>query len=144
LTKSGKVEGTIQQLRFCDSEGHNWVLPPKRYRALRLIEALMAASIDFLSQPSNMSSVQLSLLHSLKLEYSNDLGELSSDSSKGELLNVSLPSGTTNTPISNSNCNKLSKSVLTHIGSPIQSSFSRPCSTPILKSVPMSWNALDA
>jgi hypothetical protein len=64
------------------------VLPPKRYRAFGLTLALLAASIDLLSQPSNMSSIQPLLLRSVKLECFNDLVQLSNDSYEGELSNT--------------------------------------------------------
>jgi hypothetical protein len=58
LSKSSKIDRSILQLRFHDNEGHHWVLPPRWYRAFGLIAVLMAASIDLLSQSSDMSSVQ--------------------------------------------------------------------------------------
>jgi hypothetical protein len=49
LSKSGKVDRSILELRFRDNEGQHWVLLPGRYRAFRLTAALMAASTDLLS-----------------------------------------------------------------------------------------------
>jgi hypothetical protein len=98
MSKSGEVDRSILQLRFCDNEGHHWVLPPGWYRAFGLTSTLMVASIDLLSHPSNMSSIQPPLFYFVKLECPNDLVHLSSDSYKGESPNVSLPILTTNTP----------------------------------------------
>ena len=44
MSKSAKIDRSIQHFRFLDNEGHHWVLPPGRYRAFRLIVALMVAS----------------------------------------------------------------------------------------------------
>jgi hypothetical protein len=49
------------------------VLPLRWYRAFGLILALLATSTNMLFQPSDMSSVQASFLHSMKLECPNDL-----------------------------------------------------------------------
>jgi hypothetical protein len=111
LSKLGKLDRSILHLRFRDNEGYHWVLPLGWYRAFGLIAILMAASTDLLSQPSDMSSVQPPLLHSVKLKCPNDLVHLSSDSSKGELPNVSLPTPTIDTPVSNSKCSELLKSI---------------------------------
>jgi hypothetical protein len=82
MSKSGEVDRSILQLRFRDNDGYHWILPPGRYRAFGLTAALMAASTDLLSQPSNMSSVQPPFLHSVKLEFLDGLVHLSSDSSE--------------------------------------------------------------
>jgi hypothetical protein len=63
LSRSRKVDRSILQLSFCDDEGHHWLFPPKHYRAFGLNVALMAASTNLVSQPSDMSSFQISLLH---------------------------------------------------------------------------------
>jgi hypothetical protein len=97
-----------------------------RYKAFGLTAALMAASTKLLSQPSNMKSVQPPLLHSMKLECPDGLVHLSSDSSRGELFNVSLPIPATNTPVSNFKYNEISKSVFKPNGSSGHSNFSRP------------------
>ena len=76
----------------------------------------MATSSDLLSQPSNMSSIQPSLFHYVKLECPNDLVHLFSDSSKGDISNVSLKIPTIHIPISNSKYSKHSKSVFIPIG----------------------------
>jgi hypothetical protein len=126
LSESGEVDRSILQFRFHDNEGHHWLLPLGRYRAFRLTAALMATSIDILSQPSDMSSVQPPLLHSVKLERPDDLVHLSSNSSEDELPNISLPSPAAHTLVSDSKYNELLKSAFTPIGSSGQSSFSRP------------------
>jgi hypothetical protein len=120
------------------------VLPPRRYRAFGLTAALMAASTDLLSQPSDMSSVQPPLLHSVKLEFPDGLVHLSSDSSEGELPSASLPSPATHTPKTDSKCTKHSKSIFTPVGSSGHSNLSCPRSIPILESIPVSCSALDA
>jgi hypothetical protein len=58
LSESGKVDRTILQLSLRDDEGHFWLLPLGRYRAFGLNTAFMAASMNFVSQPSDMSSIQ--------------------------------------------------------------------------------------
>jgi hypothetical protein len=58
LFESGKVDRTILQLSLRDDEGQLWLLPPGRYKAFGLNVAFMAASMDLISQPSDMSSVQ--------------------------------------------------------------------------------------
>jgi hypothetical protein len=126
LSESGEVDRSILQFRFHDNEGHHWLLPLGRYRAFGLTAALMAASTDILSQPSDMSSVQPPLLQSVKLERPDDVVHLSSDSSEDELPNVSLPSPVAHTPISDSKYSEQLKSAFTPIGSSGQSSFSRP------------------
>jgi hypothetical protein len=73
LSESGKVDRTILQVSFRNDEGQLWLLPPGRYRAFGLNVALMAASTDLVLQPSNMSSVQPPLLHSVKLEKPDNL-----------------------------------------------------------------------
>jgi hypothetical protein len=60
--KSGKVDRTILQLSLHDDEGQLWLLPLGRYRASGLNAALMAASTDLVSQPSDMSNVQPPLI----------------------------------------------------------------------------------
>jgi hypothetical protein len=126
MSKSGEVDRSILQLRFRDNDGHHWVLPPRRYRAFGLTAAFMAASTNLLSQPSDMSSVQLPLLHSIKLEFPDSLVHLSSDSSEDELPSCSLPSPTTHTPKTDSKCTEHSKSVFTPVGSSGHSNLSRP------------------
>jgi hypothetical protein len=102
------------------------LLPLGRYRAFRLNATLMAASTDLLSQPSNMSSVQPPLFHFVKLKRPNDLVHLSSDSSKDELSNVSLPTPASHIPVSDFKCSEPLKSTLTPIGSSGHSNFSCP------------------
>jgi hypothetical protein len=102
------------------------LLPPGQYRAFGLNAALMAASTDLILQPSDMSNVQPPLLHSMKLEKPDNLVNLSSDSSKGALLNVPPPTPATHTPLRNSKCSEHSKSVFTPIGSSGHSNLSRP------------------
>jgi hypothetical protein len=126
MSESGEVDRSILQLRFRDNDGHHWVLPPGRYRAFGLTAALMAASTDLLSQPSDMSSVQPPLLHSVKLEFPDGLVHLSSDSSEDELPSASLPSPAAHTPNTDSKCTKHSKSVFTAVGSSGHSNLSRP------------------
>ena len=86
----------------------------------------MAASTNLMSQPSDMSSVQSPLLHSVKLECLDNLVNLSSDSSKGAIPSVSLPTPTAHIPISNSKCNEHSKSIFTPVGSYGHSNLSQP------------------
>jgi hypothetical protein len=136
LIESGKVDRSILQLRFLDNEGYHWVLLPRRYKAFGPNATLMATSTDHLSQPSDISSVQPPLLHSVKLECPNDLVYLSSDSSKDELPNVSLPTPTVSTHVSNSKCSEPLKSVFTSIDSPNHSSFSRPLLKPNTRECP--------
>jgi hypothetical protein len=88
LSKSSKVERTILHISFCDDEGQLWLLPPRCYRTFELNAALMATFTDLVSQPSDMSSIQPPLLHSMKLEKPNNLVNLSSDSSEGVIPNV--------------------------------------------------------
>jgi hypothetical protein len=85
LSKSGKVDRSILQFSFCDNEGQLWLLFPGRYRVFGLNAVLMAASTDLVSQPSDMSSVQSSLLYLVKVESPDNLVYLSSDSSKGAI-----------------------------------------------------------
>jgi hypothetical protein len=126
LSESSEVDRSILQLRFCDNEGHHWVLHPGRYKAFGLTAALMATSTNLLSMPSDMSSVQPPLFHSVKLECPDDLIHLSSDSSKGELPNVTLPTTIADTPVSDSKGTEPLKSIYTPIGSSGHSSFSCP------------------
>jgi hypothetical protein len=67
LSESGKVDRTILQLSLRDDEGQLWLLPPGQYKAFGLNAAFMAASMDLVSQPSDISSIQPPLLHSVKL-----------------------------------------------------------------------------
>jgi hypothetical protein len=126
LSKSGKVTRTILQLSLRDDEGQLWLLPPGRYRVFGLNTALMAASTDLVSQPSDMSSVQPPLLHSVKLEKPDNLVNLSNNSSEGALPNVPPPTPAAHTPVSNSKCSEHSKSVFTPAGSSGHSNLSRP------------------
>jgi hypothetical protein len=126
LSESGKVYRTILQLSFHDDEGQLWLLPLDRYRAFGLNAALMAASTDLVSQPSDMSSVQPPLLHSVKLEKPDNLVNLSSDSSEGALPNIPPPTPTTHIPVSDSKYSEHSKSVFTPVGSSSHSNPSRP------------------
>jgi hypothetical protein len=144
LSESGKVDRTILQFSFQDDEGQFWLLPLGRYRAFGLNSALMAASTDLVSQPSNMSSIQPPLLHFVKLEKPNNLVNLSSDSSEGALPNVPPPTPTAHTPVSNPKCSEYSKSVLVllvHLVIPTSLGYH---ATPILVSIPISYSALDA
>ena len=86
----------------------------------------MAASTVPLSQPSDTSSVQPPLLHSVKLEYPDGLVYLSSDSSTSGLPSASLQTPTTHTPVSDSKCSEHSKSVITPIVSSGHSNLLRP------------------
>jgi hypothetical protein len=90
MAESGEIDRSILQFRFLDNKGHHWVLPPGRYRAFGLTAAFMAAFTVPLSQPSDMSSAQPPLLHSMKLECPDGLVYLSSDSSEGGLSSASL------------------------------------------------------
>jgi hypothetical protein len=126
FSESGKVNRTILQVSFRDDEGQLWLLPPGRYRAFGLNVALIATSTDLVSQPSDMSSVQPPLLHSVKLEMPDNLVNLSSDSYEGALPNVPPPTPAAHTPVSNSKCSEHSKSVFTPIGSSSHSNPSRP------------------
>jgi hypothetical protein len=126
LSESSKVDRTILQLSFRDDEGQLWLLPLGQYRAFGLNAALMAASTDLVSQPSDMSSVQPPLLQSVKLEKPDNLVNLSSDSSEGALPNVPPPTPATHTPVSNSKYSKHSKSIFILVGSSGHSNLSRP------------------
>jgi hypothetical protein len=86
----------------------------------------MATFTDLVSQPSDMSSVQPPLLHSVKLEKPDNLVNLSSDSSKGALPNIPLPTPAAHTHVRNSKCSEHSKSVFTPLGSSGHSNLSRP------------------
>jgi hypothetical protein len=86
----------------------------------------MAASMDLVSQPSNMSSVQSLLLHSVKLEKPDNLVNLSSDSTEDALPNVPPQTPTAHTHVSNSKYNEHSKFVFTPVGSSSHSNLSRP------------------
>jgi hypothetical protein len=77
----------------------------------------MAASTDLMSQPSDMSSIQPSLLHSVKLECPDNLVNLSSDSSEGAIPNASLPIPAAHTPVSDFKYSEHSKSVFVPVGS---------------------------
>jgi hypothetical protein len=79
MLESGEVDRSILQMRFRDNDGHHWVLPPGGYRGFRLTATLMATSIELLSQPTDLSSVQPPLLHSVKLESPNNLVNLFSE-----------------------------------------------------------------
>jgi hypothetical protein len=57
LFESGKVDRIIFQLSLRDDEGQLWLLPPGQYMTFGLNAALMAASTDLVSQPSDMSNV---------------------------------------------------------------------------------------
>ena len=126
LSKLGEVHKSILQLSFRDDEGQLWLLPPRRYRAFGINAALMAASTDLVLQPSYMSSIQTPLLHLMKLESSDNLVNLFSDSSEGGLPNIPPPTPAIHTPISNSKYNEYSKFVFTPISSSGQSKFSQP------------------
>ena len=84
----------------------------------------MATSTDLLFQPSDMSSFQPPLLHSVKLEYTNDLIHLSSDSFDGAIPNISLKTFAAHTLISDSKCSEHLKSIYTPIGSSSHSNLS--------------------
>jgi hypothetical protein len=126
LSESSKVDRTILQVSFCDDEGQLWLLLPGRYRAFGLNTALMAASMDLVLQPLDMSNVQPSLLHSVKIEMPDNLVNLSSDSSEGALPNIPPPIPAAHTHVSNSKCSEHSKSIFTPIGSSGHSNLSRP------------------
>jgi hypothetical protein len=96
----------------------------------------MAASTDLVSQPSDMSSVQPPLLHSVKLEKPDNLVNLSNDSSEGALPNVPPPIPAAHTPLRNSKCSEHSKSVFTSIGSSGHSNLSRPPCHPNTREYP--------
>jgi hypothetical protein len=136
LSESGKVDRTILQLSLRDDEGQLWLLPPGRYRAFGLNAVLMAASIDLVSQPSDMSSVQPPLLHSVKLEKPDNLVNLSSDLSEGALPNAPPPTPAAHTHVSNSKCSEHSKSVFTPVGSSSHSNLSRPPCHPNTREYP--------
>jgi hypothetical protein len=84
----------------------------------------MAASTDLVSQPSDMSSVQPPLLHSMKLEKPDNLVNLSNDSFEGALPNALPPTLAVHTPVSNSKYSEYSKSIFTPIGSSGHSNLS--------------------
>jgi hypothetical protein len=86
----------------------------------------MATFTDLVSQPSDMSSVQPPLLHSVKLEKPDNLVNLSSDSSGGALPKVPPPTPAVHTLVSNSKCSEHSKFVFTPVGSSGHSNLSRP------------------
>jgi hypothetical protein len=96
----------------------------------------MAASTDLVSQPSDMSSVQPPLLHSVKLEKPNNIVNLSSDSSEGALSNVPPPTPTAHTPIRDSKYSEHSKSIFTPTGSFGHSNLSRPPCYPNTREYP--------
>jgi hypothetical protein len=103
------------------------LLPLGRYRAFGLNIALMVASTNLASQPPDISSIQSLLLYSMKLENPNNLLHLFNDSFEGELPNVTLPIPVANTPISDSKCSELSKSLFVILfGSFGHSNFSCP------------------
>jgi hypothetical protein len=96
----------------------------------------MATFTDLVSQPSDMSSVQPPLLHSVKLEKPDNLVNLSSDSSEGALPNVPPPTPATHTLVSNSKCSEYSKSIFTSVGSSSHSNLSRPSYHPNTREYP--------
>jgi hypothetical protein len=104
--------------------------------AFGLNAALMAASTDLVSQPSDMSSVQPSLLYSVKLEKPDNLVNLSSDLSEGALPNVPPPTPAAHTPVSNSKCSEHLKSIFTHVGSSGHSNLSWPPCHPNTREYP--------
>jgi hypothetical protein len=106
FSESGKVDRTILQLSFFDDEGQLLLLPPGRYKAFGLNAALMATSTDLVSQPSDISSVQPSLLHAVKLKKPYNLVNLSSDSSEGAIPNNPPPTPTIHTLVSDSKCSE--------------------------------------
>jgi hypothetical protein len=57
FSESGKVGISILQLSFCDNKGLHWLLPLAYYRAFGLNATIMVTSIDLISQPSDMSSI---------------------------------------------------------------------------------------
>jgi hypothetical protein len=73
-----------------------------------------------------MSSIQPLPLHLVKLESLNNLVDLSSDSSKGAISNIPLPTPAAHTHVSDSKCSEQSKSVFTPIGSSGHSNFFHP------------------
>jgi hypothetical protein len=131
------VDKSILQLDFCDDEGQHWLLPLGHYRAFGFNAVFMAVSIDLVLQPLDMSCIQLPLLHLVKLESSDNLVNLSSDSSEGAIPSISLPTSAAHTPASNSKYSDHSKFVFTPTSL-------TSCSTPILMSVLVSWSALNA
>jgi hypothetical protein len=136
LSESDKVDKTILQLSFCDDEDQLYLLPPSRYRAFGFNAALMATSTDLVLLPSDMSSFQPPLLHSVKLEKPDNLVNLSSDSSKGALSNVPPSTPIAHTPLSDSKCNEHSKSIFTPVGSSGHSNLSRPPCHPNTREYP--------
>jgi hypothetical protein len=120
-----KLRGPFFSLASRDDEGQLWLLPPGRYRAFGLNVALMAASTDLVSQPSDMSSVQPPLLNSVKLEKPDNLVNLTSDSSEGVVPNNPPPTPAVHTLVSDSKCNELSKSIFIPVGSSGHSNLSR-------------------
>jgi hypothetical protein len=118
------VDKSILQLDFCDDEGQHWLLPLGHYRAFGFNAVFMAVSIDLVLQPLDMSCIQLPLLHLVKLESSDNLVNLSSDSSEGAIPSISLPTSAAHTPASNSKYSDHSKFVFTPIGSSGHSNFS--------------------
>jgi hypothetical protein len=142
MSESGEIDRSILQFRYLDNDGHHWVLPPGRYRAFGLTATLMSASTVLLSQPSDMSSVQPPILHSVKLEFPDDLVHLSSDSSEGGFPSASLQTPTVHTPVSNSKCSEHSKSVITPIESSGHSNFSRPPFHPNTRQCPSVMHCL--
>jgi hypothetical protein len=104
----------------------------------------MATSTDLISQPSNMSSVQPSLLHSVKLEKPDNLVNLSNDSSEGALPNVppQLPPHTPLLAIPNAvSTQSPSSLLLVHLVIPTSLGHR---ATPILVSTLVSCSTLDA
>ena len=73
-----------------------------------------------------MFSVQPTLFHLVKLENTDNLVNLSSDSSKGVIPNVPLPSSIAQNLVSNSKCNEHLKSIFTPIGLSGQSNIFYP------------------
>jgi hypothetical protein len=115
-----------------------------RYRAFGLNAALMAASMDLVSQPSDMSNVQPPLLHSMKLETPDNLVTC-----LVTLLRVLFPTFHPQLPLhtpllaipSVVSTQSLSSLLLVHLVIPTSLSH---YATPILVSIPVSCNALDA
>jgi hypothetical protein len=102
------------------------LLPQGRYRAFGFNATLMATPIDVVFEPSDMSSVQLLQLHSVKLESPDNLVKLSSDPSEGAISNVPPQTPVAHTPVSDSKNSEHSKSVFTSVGSFGQSNLSSP------------------
>jgi hypothetical protein len=100
---------------------------------------MKASSCCFLQgdiRPSDISSVQPSLLHAVKLKKPYNLVNLSSDSSEGAIPNNPPPTPTIHTLVSDSKYNEHSQSIFTPVGSSGHSNLSQPPCHPNTREYP--------